>query len=721
MTGIADNAGNTITYTLNNAGERTQEQTKDPSNVLMRTLSRTFNALGQLQTATDAYGRNTGFTYDANGNLDQTTDALTRVTDNNVDPLQRLSRTLQDTVGIAAETKFTYDALDNLTQVNDPKLLNTNYVYNGFSELTSLQSPDTGTTAYLYDIAGNRTRQTDARGKVTNYGYDALNRLTTVTYPTAAALNTTYTYDTTQTDCLTGETFSKGRLTKFVDQSGNTVYCYDRFGQLVRKVQRTNNQVFTLRYVYETSGRLQKIVYPNGAEADYQYDTQGRIVEVGAKPSGGTRQVLLTGATYYPFGPVQQWTYGGVAGTRVMQRSLNQNYQPGFVQVAASGGIDIGYEFDEVGNLKKLRGANQADPPKRLFGYDALNRLTENKDGTTNAVLQGYAYDKTGNRTSATIGATTTPYTYIAGSHKLGQIGALATRVYDANGNTTSAPATTTKNFVYGDHNRMTQSRNGSTTVMNYVYNGKGEQVRKYLSTANTYSLYDEAGHWLADYTNVTTPVQQVIWMGDLPVGVIVGTGAAQKLHYIEPDALGTPRVVVDPTRGANGTVVWNWDLAGEAFGTTAPNQNPDGDANQFVFNMRFPGQRFDSASGLNYNYFRDYESGTGRYSQSDPIGLDGGNSTYLYASANPLLKTDSLGLWDRPRDRGPGTQGDCINVGMLFWGPYVFPGGKLFTVLCVYDCNFQCPSTYGEIKFRWHTSYNFPICPKTLPWWSFN
>jgi RHS repeat-associated protein len=242
------------------------------------------------------------------------------------------------------------------------------------------------------------------------------------------------------------------------------------------------------------------------------------------------------------------------------------------------------------------------------------------------------------------VGAATTAYTYPTTNHRLTQVGTNA-RTYDNAGNATQIAGTVQKNFVYGDHNRMTQYKEGTTAKMNYVYNGKGEQVRKYISTTNTYSLYDEAGHWLADYTNATTPVQQVIWMGDLPVGVLVGSGANQKLHYIEPDALGTPRVVVDPTRGANGTAVWNWDLAGEAFGTTAPNQNPDGDANQFVFNMRFPGQRFDSASGLNYNYFRDYDPSTGRYVQSDPIGWGGGVSTYGYVGANPATSVDPLGL----------------------------------------------------------------------------
>ncbi|TXI48173.1 MAG: RHS repeat protein [Lysobacter sp.] len=724
ITRLKDNQGYETRFTLNAAGDRIGEQITDAfATTTYRTLTRTIDSLGRVQTQTDAYNRVTGFTYDANGNLDQTTDSLTRVSDNNYDPLDRISRTLQDMNGIAAETKFTYDVLDNLTQVNDPKGLNTNYTYNGFSELKTLQSPDTGSTAYEYDAAGNRTKQTDARGKVTNYGYDALNRLTTVTYPTAAALNTTYTYDTTQTGCLTDETFGKGRLTKIADQSGTTIYCYNRFGDLVRKKQTTNSQTVELRYAYAANGTLSSVTYPDGAVVDYIRDNIGRIIEVGAKPATGTRQVLLTGATYYPFGPAQQWNYGN---GRVMQRSLNQNYQPGFVQVNASGGIDVGYEFDEVGNLKKLRAANQSDPPKRLFGYDALNRLTENRDGSTNALLQGYAYDKTGNRTSATIGGTTTTYTYPATNHRLGQIGALATRVYDNNGNTTSAPGTTTKNFVYGDHNRMTQAKNGSTVVMNYVYNGKGEQVRKYLGTTNTYSAYDEAGHWIGDYGNAggAAPTQQVIWMDDLPVGVFVGSGASQKLHYIEADALGTPRVVVDPTRGPAGTAVWNWPLEGEAFGTTAPNQNPDGDANSFVFNMRFPGQRYDSASGLNYNYFRDYEAAIGRYAESDPIGLKGGMATYSYALSSPLLKSDPFGL-DSDKGGYPGGgqngSGDCRNVGMLWWGPFITFGTKLFTVLCVYDCNFVCPTTYNEIKFRWHTSYNLPVCPKFMPRSSFN
>ena len=632
LTGIADNAGNTIHYLLDNAGNRLREDTKDPANVLKRTLSRVYNQLGQLQTQKDASLNPTGFTYDANGNVDTTTDALGRVTDNDYDPLGRLSRTLQDVGGIAAQTQFAYDALDNLVRVTDPKGLHTGYTYNGLGDLTQLASPDTGTTAYTYDSAGNRKTQTDARNQTSTYGYDALNRLTGIAYATPG-LDAAYTYDTTQAVCASGETFSTGRLTRIADGSGSTQYCYDRFGNLTRKVQTTNGVGLTVRYAYTKAGLPSSVTYPDGATASYVRDAQGRTTQVDVQRAGAASELLLSQASYHAFGPVGGWTYGN--GRQVL-RPLDQDYRPLAVQDTAPGGLDVGFRYDPVGNLTQLTPAASALPLVK-FDYDALGRLTRFKDGPTDVAIDTYTYDATGNRQSFTDAGGTQAYIYPATSHRLAQVGATA-RTYDNAGNTTAIGGAA-REFVYDAAGRMSQVQANGVVTMNYAYNGKGERVRRHLGTANTYTVYDESGHWLGDYDSTGAAVQQAIWLDDLPVGLI----ANNRLHYLEPDHLGTPRVVIDPVRNVP---VWKWDLKSEAFGNTLPNQDPDGDAIPLVFDMRFPGQRYDAASGLNYNYFRDgYEAATGRYSQSDPIGLLGGISTYAYVLGNPISYVDPYGL----------------------------------------------------------------------------
>ena len=80
---------------------------------------------------------------------------------------------------------------------------------------------------------------------------------------------------------------------------------------------------------------------------------------------------------------------------------------------------------------------------------------------------------------------------------------------------------------------------------MNYAYNGMGQQVQRYLSNAFRHSIYAEDGRWLGEYDNAGVAPQQVVWLDDMPINVVQGNGTAQKLHYIEPDHLGSPRVVI--------------------------------------------------------------------------------------------------------------------------------------------------------------------------------
>lgn len=62
-------------------------------------------------------------------------------------------------------------------------------------------------------------------------------------------------------------------------------------------------------------------------------------------------------------------------------------------------------------------------------------------------------------------------------------------------------------------------------------------------------------------------------------------------------------------------------------------------------YNLRFPGQYYQAETGLSQNMQRDYDPLTGRYVESDPIGLAGGTNTYAYVLNAPTQSTDRSGL----------------------------------------------------------------------------
>jgi RHS repeat-associated protein len=95
-------------------------------------------------------------------------------------------------------------------------------------------------------------------------------------------------------------------------------------------------------------------------------------------------------------------------------------------------------------------------------------------------------------------------------------------------------------------------------------------------------------------------------------------------------------------TRPSDNAIVWRWES--DPFGSTAANENPSG-LGAFSYHLRFPGQYYDSETGLHYNYFRDYDPATGRYIESDPIGLRGGINTYAYVRSAPTMIIDPTGL----------------------------------------------------------------------------
>jgi len=89
--------------------------------------------------------------------------------------------------------------------------------------------------------------------------------------------------------------------------------------------------------------------------------------------------------------------------------------------------------------------------------------------------------------------------------------------------------------------------------------------------------------------------------LDNYPVALLtVPVTGVPALAYVQPDHLGTPRVVIDPVRNVS---IWEWNNKSEVFGNQIPSADPDGDGVAFELALRFPGQQATDASGLFYNY----------------------------------------------------------------------------------------------------------------------
>jgi RHS repeat-associated protein len=662
---INDGLNNRIDYTLDAAGNRTNEATRDSGNVLKRNLAREYDQLSRLRASlragvltTDPISKKTSYTYDANGNQELMTDPMIgttagTVSDNDYDPLNRLIKTLQDVGGINAKVEYQYDALDRLTTVKDPKNLNTVYSYDGLGNQISLNSPDTGVTSFTYDTAGNRTSQTDARGVVSNMTYDVLNRLLTISYPSDTSKNVSFTYDANQSGCASDENRGLGRLTHMADATGSTKLCYDYLGQVRRKIQMSGGQTLTMQYRYDLAGRLNSLTYPSGAIVNYTRDSQGRLLTA-VLELDTTSVLLVTNASYLPFGPLSQLNFGN---GQVLSKAYDLNYDID----AITGGLSLDFSVDEVGNIRQI----QSGTATQKYGYDKLYRLQDVRD-QNQSLIEAFTYDATGNRLTQQDPGGTESYSYPATNHRLTQLGPVV-RTQDAVGNTlTGIPGFGSDAASYDVRNRLS-----GVGVNRYKanFNARGERVLKgaqsavaadWVNPGLTATLYDESGQVLSYRRSGSTVThEEIVWFGNTPIARFTSSGTTiTAVHTIHTDHLNSPRALANArTQGgqAAGITVWSWDLIGanasgsNAFGSIAANEDVDLNGTSVKFDLRFPGQQYDSETNLNYNYFRDFESGTGRYVESDPIGQKGNINTYSYVESWVLRMIDEKGLASCP------------------------------------------------------------------------
>lgn len=665
-----DANGETVSST-NGANESTQlgldglRRVKTVTNAANATASLSYNALDAVTQASDFKGVGTTYARDALGNATGESSPDSGLQSTQYDALG-LPSTVTDALGQA--THIERDLLGRPTLITQPGGATATLRYdlrggaynasgqpNASKGFLSEIVDASGTTAYRRDLWGRVTlkTQTLANGDVrrVRYSYTASGQLDVLGYPSG---NLGHHYDASgqlvslswnSKPLVSNLTWTPlGQPTSwswsFADDNDATTVpasrSYDSAGQLITTEFSS--------YQYNSAGRIiglsQKLWEPantNPASTTIreatrnwtvQYDPVGRITQMGDSVRTATYQYDSNGNRT---ASVQTSTPGGTAPTSVVSRSYGtaagHNRLLGFEQTAQSGGNSAATSVN--------------------YQYNAAGDLTH--DG-----LRSYAYDSQGRMESATTGdgadAPKTKYAHNA----LGQRVFKTEPLFSAAGK----PASTKNlNNLLADDDEPAGS-NAEQGFMQQLVNFFSKLWSPATSDAEKLGwayVYAEDGSLLGEYgegSATTSGSSQYIYLptasGPMPIAAIVNG----RRYAVHSDHLNTPRRLTQ----SNGRVAWQW--AYSAFGdeqpTTAAKRftsettNPTTGTTSIpdvAFNLRYPGQYFDKETGLHYNYYRTYAPSTGRYTEGDPIGLEGGWNRFNYVGGNALSRIDPLGL----------------------------------------------------------------------------
>ncbi|QNK66859.1 RHS repeat-associated core domain-containing protein [Variovorax sp. PAMC26660] len=687
LTGWSNNRGESGTYTLDGIGNRTTEQIKDGTGSIAWKAARTINYLNRLSGKTEGPNQTSTFGYDANGELTRNTNGLNQSTQYSLDGLRRI-KVVRDDANATATLK--YNALDAVTEAKDFKGVATAYTRDAQGNATTEASADVGNASTQYDNLGLPSQITDALGQATTITRDALGRPTSLVF--ADGKTTTLRYDLTAN--------SKGYLSEILDRSGTTEYTRDAFGRVTLKKQTLiNGSVQQVSYGYNANGTLASIGYPNGATLTHVYDATGRLV--GLNWNGNP---LVTGIAWNPLGQPTAWTWAfanpAVAASRVYDTAdrLTTTEFSSYVYDAAGRITSLTQNLYQPGDTDPTHSTISLVPQTWSVGYNSVGRITSfNATGNT----AGFGYDANGNRNRSTRAvnglSTSRTYTVGASSNQLtgfiqsinGASNTSVTYGYNANGDMVSDGL---RSYTYDAEGRLGASTTGATDVSpttRYAHNALGQRVfkteplyppsqgnaadpgfmqsliaffTKLWSPSTTQAeqlgyayVYDEQGTLIAEVGSGGTSSggqAQYIYLptanGLMPIAAVINDAT----YAVHSDHLNTPRKLTN----ADGQAVWQWGYS--AFGEdkptiaknrftnleVAPHPGTTG-ISEVKFNLRYPGQYADEESGLFYNGYRTYSPPTGRYTQGDPIGLDGGWNRFGYVDGNPLKFTDPAGL----------------------------------------------------------------------------
>ena len=579
--------------------------------------SMSYNALGMLLSMTQPNGAVTQLQYDAFGNQTKHIDAL------------------------GSTTQQTYDVFGNVTSVVDAKGNTHRFEYDRNGNLVKEFTPSGQVTTYSYDVVGQLTGKQDAAGNIARYEYNAVGLVVkeVLTAAGQSAHEQTIHYSFDKNGQLLETTKVSGRSG---DINTHHKFTRDELGRIVREDITYGNGVTavskTLRYDYDADGRRVSITYPDGSVQAATYE-QGRLTQI-QRPDGKE----ITQGAYEWMRPTQvnAPSVKQVLSYDALQRtaSIEARNQSNIVL------LQRGYAYDKAGNII----ARNTEDGEYTYGYDQLSRLKQVNPPQSaqdkGLPVESYAYDAVHNRVGSSHQAGEWLYDQDNQLLKFGAGSDETSFAYTANGHVqTETKNGVTKTYTYDAADRLvsvTQKVAGvETEIVRYAYDPFGRRISKTVHGETTYFVYSQEGliaelneggdiirayGWELNSMYGTAP----LWQAEVSNNKV---NTAQ-FHTLITDHLGTPQMAVNDA----GNITWK--AVSESFGKTLPDTQ-----NQITMNLRFPGQYFDEETSSHYNYFRDYNSTTGRYLQKDPIGLYAGINWFGYSFMNVLNKIDIYGM----------------------------------------------------------------------------
>ena len=684
-TGWTDNRGQSAAYTIDPAGNATEEQVRNTGGAMALQIRRNINALNRVQSETVGVGITETFTQDSFGNPASVTNALGQTTSYGRDLLKRINRVTDATSRAAT---LTYNAQDAVTQVVDFNYVTTNFTRDAQGNARSEATPDAGTTASTYDALGLPSRIVDAIARATDITRDALGRPTLITHSPASGTSastvagkthtTELRYDLTGTTCnaTNQPNASRGRLCEMVDRVdgpnglftvATTQYQWDAFGRLTRQTQllssaiANHSEIQTTALTYRTSGggkgELATLTYPSGSILTHQYAATG--VLSGMLWNG---QPLLQALKFNALGQPLSWTWAFGDASTVTSLAATRLYNTAGQLTSSEFATFAPETTGRIGSvMQKLMRSNGAgswvseDVPFNAL-YDSLGQLTSFTAVGTSPVFQwgySYSYGPNANRTGGTItanGASMSFTSGVQGGTNRQSTAAGVTVTTNAAGDITSLLG---KTLAYDAAGRLSEATTvppcpsgsncaGQQTTLSR-FNGWGQRFLRETPSTQTVFTYGSDGFNLLSETsrNLSTSALSTtdhIWLptasGPMPIAAVIDS-----VHYaVHADHLNTPRRLTDGAKA----VKWQWPYSG--FGEIAPQSTPAAGQAPVSYGLRYPGQ-IDDGNGLFYNWHRFYDPRVGRYTSSDPIGLEGGWNRFGYVGGNPLSFTDPHGL----------------------------------------------------------------------------